>query len=267
MKRLLLADGGFVSVSGYLESQGITVTGSDSDAIELERDKTVAKDVISRAGLATSQYIVAKIDQRYDEDSLSLKFPLFIKPSNRGAGLGINEMSVVRNSEELNVGIQSLVDEGFSDILIESFLSGREFSVVILKKEDQERCHIMPLELIAPENKNGDRFLSEGVKNDDTEECIVVKSGDLRDELVNFASKSFVALGARDYGRVDIRLNDKGVPQFLEANLMPSLVDGLGNFPKACMLVGGLSYESVILRIANLALHRKKRKSHAKLGS
>lgn len=43
------------------------------------------------------------------------------------------------------------------------------------------------------------------------------------------------------------------MPNFLEANLIPSLIEGFGNFPKACLLNENLDYESIILRIVNLA--------------
>jgi len=63
-------------------------------------------------------------------------------------------------------------------------------------------------------------------------------------------------LGARDYGRIDIRLDATGTPHFLEANLIPSLISGYGSFPKACVMNIGLEYEPMIMRIANLGLSR-----------
>ena len=66
----------------------------------------------------------------------------------------------------------------------------------------------------------------------------------------------FHALGARDYGRIDIRLDGAGVPHFLEANLMPSILKDYGNFPKACMLNETIGYEESILRIVDLAFER-----------
>ncbi len=255
MKRLSVGNDEYVSVSGFLEDGGIPVTGSGADAIELERDKTKAKDMIASAGLGTSQYIIANTDIDYDTSSLPLKFPLFIKPSNRGAGLGINADSVVRNYIDLNRGISNLVKNNFPDIIIENYLSGREFSVVILRKSDDVGYRVMPLELVAPINKNGDRFLSGGIKHDDTESAVVVKPGSLRDRLSLFALESFEALGARDYGRIDIRLDEDGEPQFLEANLMPGLTDH-GYFYRSLHMNNQSTYEDVIVSIAQLALAR-----------
>ena len=76
----------------------------------------------------------------------------------------------------------------------------------------------------------------------------------LRSEVCQLALDSFSALGGRDYGRIDIRLNRNGEPQFLEANLIPSIIDGYGSFPKACQINLGLDYESMVLQIVRLGL-------------
>ena len=66
----------------------------------------------------------------------------------------------------------------------------------------------------------------------------------------------FDALTARDFARIDIRIDKMGEPQFLEANLIPSLINGYGSFPKACVINLDLDYESMILSIVRLALDR-----------
>jgi hypothetical protein len=47
-----------------------------------------------------------------------------------------------------------------------------------------------------------------------------------------------------------------GIPHFLEANLLPSLIDGYGSFPLACKLNAMLEYEAMILAIVRLAFDR-----------
>jgi D-alanine-D-alanine ligase len=256
MKRLPLKDGSFIEISSYLEDRGIVITGSNSTAIELERNKTDAKDVVKNAGLATSNYIRADISKLLDISTTGLKFPMFIKPINRGSGLGIDSNSVVRNITEFNATIKSLSERNFTDIMIEDFLPGREYSIAILKEINSNYYSVMPLEMIAPKNKNGDRILGCNIKNNDTEKLEIIPAGEIKDEIITFAEDVFVALGARDYGRIDVRYNSKGELQFIEANLLPGLSDTISYFPKACMLNQGLDYESIILRIVNLAFSR-----------
>jgi hypothetical protein len=50
------------------------------------------------------------------------------------------------------------------------------------------------------------------------------------------------------------------VPHFLEVNLIPSLIEGYGSFPKAYALNLGLDYETMLTHIVQLALNRKAKK-------
>ena len=141
--------------------------------------------------------------------------------------------------------------------MVEQYLSGREFSVAILKDEQSGKYTAMPLELIAPANEQGVRLLSEQVKSADAERVIPVTDLMLRAKINILALSVFDALGARDYGRIDIRLDAFGKPQFLEANLLPSIIAGYGSFPKACVMNSHLEYEPMLLRIIRLGLARR----------
>jgi D-alanine-D-alanine ligase len=136
-------------------------------------------------------------------------------------------------------------------------LPGREFSVAILKDIDTGVYDAMPLELVAPADTFGERFLSAQVKSADTERNLPVTDPIIRTQISLLALNVFEALGARDYGRIDIRLDAQGVPHFLEANLLPSLLEGYGNFPKACLLNKGLPFTAMINNLVELAWARE----------
>lgn len=240
----------------YLDMHGILYTGSDQNAHELELNKPLAKQRVLDTGLKTSPFFVAQQNKPQNMYEISLTFPMFIKPTNRGGGLGIDSDSVVHNFEQLKNKINLITTKHQSDSLIEEYLSGREFSVAILKDEFSDRISVMPLELIAPADKNGVRILSSKVKSADTEQFIAVTDNVIRAKICLLAAKVFRALEARDYGRIDIRMDEFGNPFFLEANLIPSLVNGYGNFPKACMLNMSLGYEQMLLSIVRLAFAR-----------
>jgi D-alanine-D-alanine ligase len=116
----------------------------------------------------------------------------------------------------------------------------------------------MPLELVAPKDAQGARILSQEIKAADQEDYLEIGDKTIKKKVSELAMKVFVALGARDYGRIDVRLDSAGIPQFLEANLLPSLLDGYGNFPKACLLNINLSYADMILEITALGLQHSK---------
>lgn len=244
-------------LADYLDEHGIAYTGSGQRAHQLELIKPLAKQRVLDARLKTPNFCVIAQSQQQIKDTLPLAFPLFVKPTDRGGGLGIDDGSLVHNFDQLRVKVRSIADELHSDSLIEEYLPGREFSVALLKNEFSPDLAVLPIELIAPPDQHGMRVLSGNLKSSNTEEVAPVTDPILKSQIITLAAKAFRALGARDYGRIDIRLDAAGVPQFLEANLIPSLISGYGSFPKACMLNSGIDYEAMILRIVRLGLARQ----------
>ena len=172
--------------------------------------------------------------------------------------MGVDSSSLAYNFLQLQAKVRSLAQKLQSDALIEEYLPGREFSVGILKNSRGDHYVAMPLELIAPPNEAGARFLSSQIKQADAERHAPVTDHILKAAISALALQVFHELGARDYGRIDIRLDELGRPAFLEANLLPSLLKGYGNFPRACQLNMGLAHESMVLRILELATMRNE---------
>lgn len=248
--------GGKIWLSEYLDEHDISYTGSDHVAHELELDKSLAKYRMMEQGIATAPFVVASQHTPLCRDDIELSFPVFIKPIDRGGGAGIDSASLANNFEELQAKVASISRQYHADSLVEEYLPGREFSVAIIKDYDSDEYQALPLELIAPRDKNGQRFLSSKVKAADLETHQEVAEGDTRQQIVELATAAFHALGARDYGRIDIRLDATGAAHFLEANLIPSLIKDYGNFPKACKLNLRMEYEAMLLHIVDLAFAR-----------
>ncbi len=252
-----------VWITKYLDEHDITYTGSNRIAHELELNKPLAKQRVIDAGLDTSRYIVAKQNSLLAREEISLRFPVFIKPTNRGGGQGVDANSLAHDFDQLSSKVQSITSEVRSDSLIEEYLPGREFSVAVLKNEHTGKYSVMPLERIVPADDQGVRILSVQAKHADAGRSVKVLDKNIKTQVIDLAISAFHALGARDYGRIDIRLDEAGTPHFLEANLIPSLIGGYGNFPKACVLNVNLNYEPMILNIVRLALARKVKVSKA----
>ena len=255
-RNLGLADPNKIWVSEFLEEWGIAYTGSRNPAVEFELNKDLAKQHLLDHGLRTSEFTVFREGSDQVCDDRELRYPLFVKPTNRGGGFGIDTGSMVHNFAQLQAKVTTLSSTTGSDALVEEYLPGREFSVGILKQLHADGYAVMPLELVAPANAAGEYFLSGKIKTADTEHHLAVTDEVLKAKLNLLALDAFQALGAQDYGRIDIRLDAAGTPHFLEANLLPSLLDNFGNFPKTCRLNLGISHETVITTIVNLAFAR-----------
>jgi D-alanine-D-alanine ligase len=239
-----------------LDAAGISYTGSSHEAHQLDLDKPSAKQRALDLELNTPPYYVVKQGQQLTEADMELAFPVFIKPTDRGGGLGIDGDSVARNFQELETKVGTIAAEQQADSLVEQYLPGREFSVAILQDTDSASLAVMPIELLAPPDARGLKLLSKTVKTSNGEQAVMVTDGLVRAKIIELAMAVFEALGARDYGRIDLRLDNNGVPHFLEANLIPSLIGGYGSFPKACRLNIDLAYEPMIVHIAQLGLAR-----------
>lgn len=246
-----------VWVSEYLEQHHITHTGSPKNAIELEQNKSLAKQRVAAAGIKTAQHVVVKSGETFTAANSTLRFPLFVKPTDLGGGVGVDTHSVVHDQKELDAKLVSLAAKYNTDALVEEFLSGREYSVAVLRDEFSEDLVAMPLELVAGPDVNGYRILSHELKSAPLETPVFpVTDVVVREALIELAVQVFIAIGARDYGRIDIRMDKTGTPHFLEANLIPCLIRGSGNFPKACVMNLNMDYEAMILRIVRLGLAR-----------
>lgn len=243
-----------VWLSDYLKERNINFTGSETQALALEFDKHRAKQRVIDAGLQSSAYFITKIGQPMHKPGLT--FPLFVKPTNRGDSKGVDEHSVAHTDAELEAKILSIHNDLGSDALIEEYLPGREFSVAVIRRPYSSELLAMPVEIKVPIDKNGNSFLSESVKEADTEEVIPVEDNpDLKSSLSALAVGVFEALGSRDYGRIDMRLDALGNPSFIEANLMPGLSDH-GYLTRCFSMNEHISYDDMIMSITNLGFER-----------
>jgi D-alanine-D-alanine ligase len=240
-------------LSAYLEECGIAYTGSGTAALALEFNKHEAKQKTIDAGLRSSAFFISTIAKPTFKHSL--QFPLFVKPTNRGDSKGIDEQSVVYSDAELEAKIRSIHNNCSSDALIEEYLPGREFSVAVIQQSGSDDLLAMPIEITTPADKRGHSFLSEAVKNADTEKVLEIHDPELKRSLNTLAIGVFKALGSRDYGRIDMRLDSQGRPSFIEANLMPGLSNH-GYLSRCFHLNQHISYADMILAIAALGLRR-----------
>ena len=105
----------------------------------------------------------------------------------------------------------------------------------------------MPIEIIAMKNEYGHRVLDYEIKRNDHEDVVAVTDMGIHKQLSDLAKAAFTALSGKSIGRIDIKMNHKRVPHFIEANLMPGLRKGY--FYRACKLNLNMSYEDMILKI------------------
>ena len=259
VKYISFQNGNKIWLSEYFSRHGINFTGSSRNVLRFDSNKISAKFYLENRGIKTARYFTAIPEQYQCASELPIKFPLFLKPTDAANGNGIDDFSFVTNFSEFESKILSLYSRFSAPILVEKYLDGREFTVAIINTPNNELI-ISPIEIVPPESKNGLRILGQKVKNDDLEELKSIEDDEIKNKVIKLAINSFLTLGVRDFGRIDIRANKAGDCFFMEANLVPGMTYDSSYFPKSCKIEHGLTYDKVIPLILENGLGRVKPK-------
>ena len=89
-----------------------------------------------------------------------------------------------------------------------------------------------------------------------TEILKIITDIDIYQNVSAIAKDSFEALGARDFGRIDIKMDAHGRCYFIEANLTPGMTRYSSYFPKAYGLCSQLEYDEVVCLMVQVAIKR-----------
>ena len=239
-------------LNDYLEIFEIPYIASSKAALDNESDKNKAKKIMQKNNIRTADFFITNPGEYLKESSIPIKFPLFIKPVTGGDSRGVDKNSLVFNFEDFTTKVMDIKIKQNSPSLVETYLSGKEYSVGIFEDSIDGSLRAMPIEIIVKKNIDGHCILDFDVKKNDEESVILVSDIVVFDKLSKLAKDSFKALGGKSLGRIDIKMNHLGVPHFIEANLMPGLRKGY--FYRSCVLNLDMNYDDMILSIANTGL-------------
>lgn len=256
VKYIQLENGKKIWLSEYFQKAKINFTGSTIEALEFDSDKIKAKDIIKSKGLKTAEFFLVTPTTYHLEAEIPMPFPIFLKPMSAANGNGIDDESLVFNFTDYKKKIKDIFSKYDEIVLAEKYLSGREFTVAIIENAENDELIISPIEILPPENKNKIRILGEKVKKENSEKLSKINDDLTKNKLIKLASDSFRVLGARDIGRIDIKMDEHGVCYFLEANLVPGMKKGSSYFPRAFEIGIGLEYDEVINLVVDTASSR-----------
>lgn len=239
-------------VPALLDAFQIPYVFSDPMVLSLTLHKAMAKHVIQGHGIPTAAFTL--IRDLEDINSVNLQYPLFIKPLAEGTGKGISGKSLVKNPSELFSHASELLHRYAQPVLVEEFLPGREFTVGITGTgKDATPCGIM--EIIVVGNIENQIYSLHNKENYQSEVAYNLPEKFITDWCYNIALASWRALECRDGGRVDLRLDKNGVPNFIEVNPLAGLNPVHSDLPILCRM-NEISYVSLISRIMGSALKR-----------
>ena len=239
-------------LNDYLEMFEIPYIASSKAALDNESNKNRAKKIMQKNNIRTADFFITNPGEYLKESSIPIKFPLFIKPVTGGDSRGVDKNSIVFNFKSFTAKVLDIKINQNSPSLVESYLSGKEYSVGIFEDSIDGTLRAMPIEIIVKKNIDGHSILDFDVKKNDEESVAIVSDVVVFDKLSKLAKDSFRALGGKSLGRIDVRMDQLGAPHFIEANLMPGLRKGY--FYRSCVLNLDMSYDEMIFSIANTGL-------------
>ncbi|MBI9078801.1 MAG: D-alanine--D-alanine ligase [Pseudodesulfovibrio sp.] len=239
-------------VPALLDAWGIPYTFSGPDLMCLTLHKGMTNSVVRSLGVATADFVLIKRVE--DVELVTLPFPLFVKPVAEGTSKGISSRSLVSSKEELSAMCVELLAIFKQPVLVETYLSGREFTVGIVGSGDESRiAGIIEVQAVGGgdvsaytyENKQDwtKRVSYELVDDEAAMACGVL------------ALKAWRGLGCLDAGRIDVRLDHHSRPCFIEVNPLPGLNPESSDLPILWRLGGG-EYKALIQGIFHSAVRR-----------
>ena len=239
-------------LNDYLDLFGIPYIASNRAALDNESNKILAKKIIKKNQIKTADFFIAEPGEYLNKLSIPIDFPLFVKPVSGGDSIGINSKSIVHDFAAFEKKVLDIKLKQNTSALVETYLSGKEYSVGIFEDSDNHNLKAMPIEISVKANSEGYQILDFNVKKNDTEIVLPVKDSKIFNDLSKLAKDAFTALGGKSLGRIDIKMDHLGVPHFIEANLMPGLQQGY--FYRSCVLNLNMNYDDMILSITNTGL-------------
>ena len=129
------------NVAALLELSGVAFTGSGSLGLSLAQDKELSKKLLHFHGIRYPKF--SSIDSGQVGWADDMEFPLFVKPANQDASIGIDETSIVRNVKELMEQISRIHTEVRAPVLIEEYIEGREIYVGVFGNTSPEAFPIL----------------------------------------------------------------------------------------------------------------------------
>jgi D-alanine-D-alanine ligase len=239
-------------VPAILDAYSIPYTFSDPLVLALTLHKGMTKHVIRDCGIPTPDFIV--LESAKDIKNVDLPYPLFIKPNAEGSGKGIGYNSKVNNLEELKATCADSWKEKIIPLIVETYLPGREFTVGILGS-GEESFSVGAMEVLFRSNAQESVYSYDLKTNYEQYIDYALPEPEIMSSCCEMALRAWKALGCRDGGRIDVRLDANGVPNFIEVNPLAGLNDITSDLPILARM-NGYDYSFIIKTIIDSAIKR-----------
>ena len=203
-------------MQAYWELVDLPYTGCNFYQSALTFNKRDTLSVLSKFNIPKANSIYVTKGDAIDGTKVAaeLGLPFFVKPNQSGSSLGVSMVTTLED-------FQKALDFAFAednDILIESYLNGREVSVGVLKYQGETK--VLGITEILSQNSFFDYEAKYLGKSEEITPARI--SQEVENRVIETAKKVYESLGMTGFSRTDfIIMND--VPHFIEINTNPGL--------------------------------------------
>lgn len=218
------------TIQALLEFYKVPYTGSGVMASAIAMDKVRTKWLWQGAGLPTPAFYLAGMN---DSD---IGYPRMVKPAREGSSIG---MYKVDGEAQLAAALEE-ARRFDTDVLVEAWITGKEFTVAILDGEA-----LPPIRLETP---NAFYDYDAKYQADTTRyHCPCGLDDSAERALKQLALDAFAIAGCRGWGRVDVMQDAAGNFFLLEVNTVPGMTDH-SLVPMAAK-AAGMDFSQLVTRI------------------
>ena len=216
-------------LAGYFDLLGISYNSSDVLTSALTFNKNWCNRFLSTYGIAVPKSVVFYKGEDNSKLYSEISYPCFVKPNNGGSSIGTHK---VNNQSLLNAALDDAFQHD-TEVIVEEFIQGREFSVGIIKHKGS--LEVMPLTEIIVESEFFDfkqKYSEEG--------AIEITPAELSSKKVlecqEIVKRVFKLLRLNKVARMDFILKNKEfylievntIPGMSSKSILPQQADSLG---------------------------------------
>ena len=198
----------------YLENLGIPYTGSGSESSKICMNKRITKKILLKNNIQTPNFMEISDNTKIEDIENLFQYPFVIKPSSEGSSIGVyiaEDRKSCKEAIKENMKISS-------DIILEEYKSGKEYTVGIL-----DNFALPVIQLIPP-----GKFYDYEAKYNSNETKYICPSGldqNTEEEIKKLSIDCFRALNCRGWGRVDLIIDEQNKPWIIELNTVPGMTE------------------------------------------
>jgi D-alanine-D-alanine ligase len=251
-------------VPSLCEFWGVPYTGSDPLTLAICLDKGRTKEILAYHEIPTAEFTVVPPGGRLDRIP---PLPVVVKPVHEGSSKGITQASLCRTRADVGRIVGQVWRRYRQPALVERWLPGREFTCALLGNGGSTRVlPVVEVDFDALPRGAAPLYSYEAKWLWDTPErplaifqCPAPLSRGLARRIEQTVLAAYRVLRCRDWARIDVRCDARGVPHILEVNPLPGVLpDPAMNscFPKAAR-AAGLDYGDMVRAVLRAGAERQ----------